>query len=157
MANYYPAGNLLGRFKDNVQPPVTPLTPKETLKQPIEEISKNPKPSTPTKLFEPSPKAVVPTRQAEQIIKPKPIEIDKGQELFINEALKAHNEFRKKHNVAPLKHNLELSKIAQNWAETVAAKNKLIASGNKYNNQHLGENVSMWGSVTASRYDGKFI
>ena len=157
VANYYPAGNLLGRFKDNIQPPNAIFSiPKEALKQPIEDNLKA-VPAKSTKLVELSPKVTVPTRQVVPSIKTKPVEveIDKTQELFINEALKAHNEFRKKHFVAPLKHNRELSRIAQNWAEKVAAKNKLLASGNTYNSQHLGENISMWGSVTANRYEGK--
>ena len=134
---YYPSGNLLGRFKDNVQPPVAVSS---------EPVKKTAEVTTP------------PTSKIEiKTLEPKPTDVNKINETFINEALKAHNEYRKKHFAPSLKHNPDLSAIAQKWAETVASQNKLLASGNKFGGVHLGENVSMWGNTSADRYDGKFL
>lgn len=53
---------------------------------------------------------------------------DKG---FIESALKAHNDYRKKHSAPPLKHNKEISAIAQKWADELAAKDGFQHSQNR--------------------------
>ena len=79
---------------------------------------------------------------------------NEAQTRFINEALAAHNEYRKLHGVSPLLHNAELSKMAQDWATSIASRNKLQHSTNKYKNDNLGENVAMWFMTGADFYDG---
>lgn len=76
---------------------------------------------------------------------------------FITEALTAHNECRRKHGVPDLEHNPELSKIAQSWANSIAARNVMTHSKNEYKNDKLGENIAMWFESGATRYDGKCI
>lgn len=73
---------------------------------------------------------------------------------FIAEALKAHNECRALHGVAPLSHNPSLSQIAQSWANTIGSTLAFRHSSNTFQNKPLGENLSMWGSTGATRYDG---
>ncbi len=78
-----------------------------------------------------------------------------AQSLFIAEALAAHNDYRDRHGVEPLEHNRELSDIAQNWANNIADRDTMQHSSNKYNDDHLGENLAMWYSTGADHYDGK--
>jgi glioma pathogenesis-related protein 2 len=73
---------------------------------------------------------------------------------FIAEALKAHNECRARHGVNPLKHNSSLSQIAQSWANQIGSTLSFKHSSNTYQNKPLGENLAMWGSTGATRYDG---
>ena len=78
------------------------------------------------------------------------------QNRFINEALAAHNEYRQLHGVPPLEHNQELSDISLKWAVNIAGRNTMQHSTNKYNNDHLGENLAMWFMTGEDHYDGKW-
>lgn len=60
---------------------------------------------------------------------------------FCNEALQAHNNYRKKHHADPLKLNKELCKIAQNYANHLANVGRLQHSDNTYHNKSIGENL----------------
>ena len=60
---------------------------------------------------------------------------------FCNEALQAHNNYRKKHHAEPLKLNKELCKIAQNYANYLANIGRLQHSDNTYHNKSMGENI----------------
>lgn len=62
---------------------------------------------------------------------------------FIDEALVAHNELRKMHGSSPLIHNVELSKIAQKWANIISARNRVEQSKNEYKNVKLGEVITL--------------
>jgi uncharacterized protein YkwD len=73
---------------------------------------------------------------------------------FISEALAAHNDCRRKHGVHNLEHNSDLSKIAQSWANNIAAQNSMKHSKNEYKGDKIGENISMWFETGATRYDG---
>ncbi|GFS27175.1 Golgi-associated plant pathogenesis-related protein 1 [Elysia marginata] len=70
---------------------------------------------------------------------------------FRDEALKAHNDRRKKHGVPPLKLNDELNKYAQDWADhlvktgTFQHSNCTLSNGDR-----LGENIAnAWSSAGA--------
>ncbi|XP_049887843.1 uncharacterized protein LOC126382127 isoform X2 [Pectinophora gossypiella] len=56
---------------------------------------------------------------------------------FENEALEAHNEFRREHGVPPLVLSKEISKISQKWADELAKKDSMAYSLN----QDYGESV----------------
>ena len=60
---------------------------------------------------------------------------------FCNEALQAHNNYRKIHHTEPLKLNRELCKIAQNYSEHLANVGRLQHSDNNYHNDAMGENL----------------
>jgi len=66
---------------------------------------------------------------------------------FINEALKAHNDYRAKHGSPPLKLNKEMCKVAQAWANHQAKQQAMAHSTSGY-----GENC-FWGSYDVT--DGK--
>jgi uncharacterized protein YkwD len=66
---------------------------------------------------------------------------------FLKAALKAHNEYRKKHHAPPLELSDDLCKVAQAWADKIAANDKMEHSENGY-----GENIH-WSSANVT--DGK--
>lgn len=66
---------------------------------------------------------------------------------FIQEALKAHNDYRSNHSAPPLVINKELNSIAQQYAEKIAHSGNFAHSGNKFHGDHLGENLDMCGGM----------
>ena len=60
---------------------------------------------------------------------------------FQEEALKAHNEYRKKHHSPNLTLNNDLNRIAQNYANKISKINSLEHSNNEYKEEPLGENI----------------
>jgi len=62
-------------------------------------------------------------------------------EIFIESALKKHNEYRALHGAEPLEISEDLNKIAQNYAEHIASINEMVHSENKYKGDSLGENL----------------
>jgi uncharacterized protein YkwD len=70
------------------------------------------------------------------------------------EMLKLHNYHRARHCAPPLKISQRLNKIAQSYAEHLAATSTFEHSGNKFEGQQMGENLYMqWishGRVKAS-------
>jgi len=64
------------------------------------------------------------------------------------DALKEHNDLRKKHGSPPLTLDRELSKIAADWAQKRVQKKAKGHSKNKYKGQGLGENI--WGGWTST-------
>ena len=62
---------------------------------------------------------------------------------YISDALKSHNEYRKKHKSGDLEINPELCKIAQEYSDTLAKTKNFKQSGNKFNGKPLGENIFM--------------
>jgi uncharacterized protein YkwD len=62
---------------------------------------------------------------------------------FQNDALRAHNEFRRKHHSPNLILNNDLNKMAQNYANKLAKIYSLQHSNNEYKGEPLGENIFM--------------
>lgn len=69
---------------------------------------------------------------------------------FCQEALEAHNKYRKIHHAPPLTLNKDLCAIAQNYAEKLAATNSFSHSGGNYKGQDMGENLYMCGGQIAT-------
>ena len=84
------------------------------------------------------------------------LDTDSSSNKFITEALEAHNDCRSKHGSPNLVHNQELSRIAQSWANSIAARGSMQHSKNEYKNDQLGENIAMWFQTGATYYDGKY-
>ncbi|XP_047739588.1 protein PRY2 isoform X4 [Hyalella azteca] len=69
---------------------------------------------------------------------------DDEEEDFAEAVLKAHNKYRLKHGVAPLTISKKLNKVAEDWAKTIAKKDRME---HRPNNDY-GENIySKWNSV----------
>ncbi|KAG8236320.1 hypothetical protein J437_LFUL015947 [Ladona fulva] len=47
------------------------------------------------------------------------------EDLFEEECLKAHNEYRQRHGVPPLKINKKLCKLSEEWAKRIAARSHI--------------------------------
>ena len=62
---------------------------------------------------------------------------------FQEEALRAHNDYRRKHHSPNLTLNNELNRIAQNYANKIAKEFSLQHSNNEYKGEPLGENIYM--------------
>ena len=60
---------------------------------------------------------------------------------FQDEALKAHNDCRKKHNVSPLEWSESLAANAQNWANKIAKEGKFAHAPS---NQRKGEGENIF-------------
>ena len=63
------------------------------------------------------------------------------KEIFIESALKMHNEYRAKHGAPPLIINEEINKIAQQYAEHLASIDTIVHSTNQLNGERIGENI----------------
>lgn len=77
------------------------------------------------------------------------------QDLFIDEALQAHNDYRKLHGVPKLIHNPELSYIALKWAINISQKNMIRQSKSSYKGKNLGQNVALWFVPGADKFSGR--
>lgn len=111
VANYYPAGNIVGHFSDNV-PPIGGYDFENN-----NELS--------IKLSQLS----LPTSHKN---------LSNGTEGdFEHDLLKAHNEYRNKHGVPPLKLDKKLCKYSEEWAKILASKNNL----EHRRNSPYGENI----------------
>lgn len=139
VGNYFPGGNMMGAFPENVLP-LSKQTKDEEVKLQKHDETKD-------------------SKNQGNIIKNQGVK-EKGEEEtkaepksektninlpFITEALARHNFLRQKHGVPELKHNEELSKIAQAWAESMLEKGDLNHSENTFNGKPLGENIAMCG------------
>lgn len=125
VANFYPGGNVVGQFADNVFPPKGKGGSKKVNEKEKEE-KKNKKE----------------TNKRKQNLS--------GYTQFDIEALETHNRYRKKHHVPPLILNKDLCKIAQSYAERLLATNSFNHSKNKYKGNELGENLYMCSGKVAT-------
>lgn len=74
-------------------------------------------------------------------------ETDRQISTFALESLNAHNQYRRKHGAPALSICPKLTKVAQNYAETIAKKDSLVHSNNDY-----GENLfASWGKEPNGR------
>ncbi|MCQ2820108.1 MAG: CAP domain-containing protein [archaeon] len=60
---------------------------------------------------------------------------------FVSRCIEEHNRLRAQHGVPPLEEDPEITKIAQKYAEYMAANDDFNHSGNNYNGDSLGENI----------------
>ena len=74
---------------------------------------------------------------------------------FIDEVVKAHNEYRKHHQAAPLSHAKDLTAQAQQWADHLASTGSFQHSNATLKGEKLGENIAMKWSSTPSAYTGR--
>ncbi|KAL3872138.1 hypothetical protein ACJMK2_040089 [Sinanodonta woodiana] len=74
---------------------------------------------------------------------------------FIDDAVKAHNDYRKLHGVGSLKHAKDLSEFAQKWAEHLAATNSFQHSDCNHKGERIGENIACKWSSAGADYTGK--
>lgn len=69
---------------------------------------------------------------------------------FADEALRAHNDYRRKHGVAPLRLNSNICATAQKWADHLARMDRFEHSkpaDRQFNGEQMGENIAMkWSS-----------
>ena len=125
VANFFPAGNVLGQFSENV----FPQKGKGGYKKPKEKEKESHKPK----------------KEASKGKKNL-----SGFTDFDIEALDAHNKYRRKHHVPPLTLNKDLCKIAQSYAERLLATNSFEHSKNKYKGNEIGENLYMCSGKVAT-------
>ena len=127
VANFYPGGNVVGQFADNVFPPKGKGGSNKKPKEKEREKEKEPKKSN---------------NKGKQNLS--------GYTQFDKEALEWHNIYRKKHHAPPLTLNKDLSKIAQSYAEKLCATRSFNHSSNKYKGNELGENLYMCSGKVAT-------
>lgn len=60
---------------------------------------------------------------------------------FINEAIEAHNRYRKLHGCPPVEVDQKLCEFAAEWAEHLALKDILEYRNSNYKGEPLGENI----------------
>ena len=123
VANFYPAGNISGQFKENVFP--AKYSKKKEKKE--KKVAAAAAPSQDTSSYQ--RRATVSRKQTVNCSN------------FEMEALNQHNVYRRKHHVGPLTLNKDLSRIAQSYANKLAATNTFGHSSNKYKGNNMGENL----------------
>jgi uncharacterized protein YkwD len=168
VANYWPAGNFRNEYDFNVPRPTTSttssssyLTPSQTapVKTSYEPAERYRTEIPITKMSQPTPQPspVYPKSYDSSPAAPAPSNGsgDSVQGKFIQEALSAHNTYRKKHGVDALIHNKELSKIAQSYAEYIADLGQLKHSTNTYKGEKLGENIAFFFDSRMNYYPGE--
>ncbi|XP_052221974.1 uncharacterized protein LOC127838324 isoform X2 [Dreissena polymorpha] len=74
---------------------------------------------------------------------------------FIDEMVKAHNEYRATHQAPPLKHAQDLTDYAQKWADHLVATNSFNHSPCDLKGQRLGENIAMKYDSSMTEYTGQ--
>lgn len=74
---------------------------------------------------------------------------------FIDDAVKTHNDLRKKHGVPSVKHSKDLSDYAQKWAEHLAATGSFGHSSCQLKSDRLGENIACRSGTGNVDYSGK--
>lgn len=74
---------------------------------------------------------------------------------FIDDMLRAHNEYRSRHQASPLKHAKDLSEFAQKWANHLVATNSFQHSNCDLKGERLGENIAMKWSSQPDAYTGQ--
>ncbi|XP_071097472.1 uncharacterized protein [Haliotis cracherodii] len=83
----------------------------------------------------------------------------KGQNMsdrkFIDEVVKAHNEYRSRHQAPSLSHSKDLSSTAQKWADHLALTNTFQHSNASLKGEPLGENIAMKWSSRPDAYTGQ--
>ncbi|XP_072399922.1 uncharacterized protein [Diabrotica undecimpunctata] len=125
VANYSPAGNFVGHYVENV-PPVKPTWFSGGR-------SSSPK------------KETSPGTSSKSLVSPSGSSTQGSFSDFVLEALKVHNEYRRRHGTQDLLLNEEMCKHAQEWADTCAR----TASLQHRANSQYGENIF---SVYSSDY-----
>jgi uncharacterized protein YkwD len=80
--------------------------------------------------------------------------LNDSQEKFANEALTAHNSYRKMHGADPLTLNPDLNLLAQSHAIQLAKAGSLIHSSNSYRALKLGENLAYMYDSRPRYYSG---
>ena len=129
VANFYPAGNISGQFKENVFP-AKYGTKKEKKEKKVAPAAQD-----------------TSSYQRRATVSRKPTV---NCSNFEAEALRQHNYYRAKHHVGSLTLNKDLSRIAQNYANKLAATNTFGHSSNKYKGNNLGENLYTCYNKTAT-------
>ncbi|XP_050302498.1 uncharacterized protein LOC126740500 isoform X3 [Anthonomus grandis grandis] len=118
VANYFPAGNFIGHYVENC-PPVKPKFYKNISDRPEVDDS------------------------TDGLGENRKTDVEDLADEFAREALKVHNEYRRKHGVPDIKLSREICSFAQDWAETCAR----TASLQHRANNPYGENIfSMYSS-----------
>lgn len=74
---------------------------------------------------------------------------------FIDEIVKAHNEYRSRHQASSLSHAKDLTDYAQKWADHLVATNSFQHSDCNHKGQKLGENIAMKWSSRPDAYTGQ--
>jgi uncharacterized protein YkwD len=64
-----------------------------------------------------------------------------SQNRFSNEALDAHNRYRKKHGCPPLELDQKLCDLAVDWAESLASNDRLAYKNVELNGAPVGQNI----------------
>ncbi|XP_043220693.1 protein PRY1-like [Amphibalanus amphitrite] len=133
VANYSPAGNFLGDYCDNV-PPVGGFPAGFKPKRDAPRVEKKKKSKSKRRSSSSSSSS------------------SSDEEDFAEECLKAHNEYRKKHGVPSLKLNKKMCKYSQQWADTIAEKDKMEHRQDK----KYGENIfCVWSDDPKFKVNGR--
>lgn len=143
VANYFPAGNFKHEFRKNVSRPlvskVREPAPRPSLR--IEPRNADDYYKTNEPIMESRGLPVNEPRRLLNVQNNDKIDSNNPLDVFIKEAIDAHNFYRRNHGSEPLIHNPEISTIAQNYANYLAKIGNMVHSSNKYRNEKLGENL----------------
>ena len=140
VANFFPPGNIIGKFQDNVLPPKGKSRPaRAKSRDPPARGNQN----------------RIPAVKEDKSKRKRGNSNDKssvfaGYNMFCAEALQSHNYYRAKHHSPPLRINKDLCKIAQSYAEKMLKSRNFKHSTNKYQGKEMGENLFMCNGAVAT-------